>query len=579
VIGTMDNIELAEIFDRIASLLEIKGELVFKTIAYRRVAESLRMLVEDARVLQASGRLGEIPGVGKAIAQKIDELLDTGQLGFLNRLEEEVPPTLIDLLNIPDVGPKKAALFWKEAGITTLAGLETAAKEGRLKNLPGMGIKSEERILEGILAYRRSTRRYPLPVARSMARPLLKWLAEQPGVTNAQAAGSMRRWKPDIGDLDLVFASDEPRQVMEAFVQRKEVRRVTARGDFKTSVELEDGLRMQLWCQPPERFGALLQFVTGSKGHNVRLREFAQKAGYSLSERGLLDREGKETLCATEEEVYEKLGLPWIPPEIREDRGEVQAAVEGRLPDLIRVEDLVADLHLHTVWSDGEGSIEEMAETAQSLGRKMLAITDHSFLMKVGETSGFEKLERQRAEIIELRKKLGSSFLLLQGTEVDIMADGSLDLPDEILQQMDVVVASLHSSLDQPREVITSRLIKAMHNPYVDIIAHPSGRSLPFFQGADLDWDAVFAEAAVCNVALEINSNPCHLDLDEAHARRAADLGLLLCINTDSHAPRQMRREYGVGVARRAWIESRQVLSTWPVEKILDWLENHRKKG
>lgn len=572
----MDNAELADVFDRIASLLEIKGEMVFKTVAYRRAAESLRSMVEDIHTVRASGRLDKIPGVGKAIAQKIEELLDTGQLSFLNRLEEEVPPSLIELLNIPDVGPKKVALFWQKMGITSLNALETAAREGRLQDLPGMGPKSEIRLLEGIKTYRRSIRRVPLPVARKLARPWLKWLEDQPGVTQAQAAGSMRRWKPDIGDLDVVFASDSPALVMQALTQKKEVHRVLAQGEYKSSIELEDGLRLQFWCQPPERFGSLLQFVTGSKAHNVRLREFAQKAGFSLSERGLLDRSGVEHLCAAEEEVYEKLGLPWIPPELREDRGEIQAAAQRRLPNLIRFEDLVADLHLHTTWSDGEGSIEEMVSAAQETGRRLLAVTDHSFLMKMGEGAWFEKLERQRAEIEKLRSRLGRDFILLQGAEVDILSDGSLDLPDEMLQQLDIVVASLHFGLNQPRQVITNRLLNAIRNPHVDIIAHPSGRSLPDFEGADLDWEAVFAAARQHNVALEINANPAHLDLDEAHARRAAEQGLLLCINSDSHAPRQLGREYGVAVARRAWIEPRQVLNAWPEDQILEWLKNRR---
>lgn len=575
----MDNLELADIFERIACLLEIKGELVFKTLAYRRVAESLRDMVEDVHVLRENGRLEEIPGVGKAIAGKIEELLDTGRLEFLKRLEEEVPPTLIDLLNIPDVGPRKVALFWREAGITTVDGLEEAARNGRLHNLPGMGRKSEERMLEGILAYRRSTRRYPLPMARAMAKPWVNWLKEQPGVTQVEIAGSVRRWKTDIGDLDIVFASEDPKPVMEAFANKKEIQRIIARGDNKTSVELTDGLRMQLWCQPPERFGSLLQFVTGSKAHNVRLREYARKVGFSLSERGFLDAQGVEHLCRTEEDVYEKLGFPWIPPELREDRGEIQAAVEKRLPNLIRFEDLTADLHLHTVWSDGEGTIEDMVETAQALGRKLLAITDHSFLLKIDDEIPYEKLERQKAEIHDLRKKYGSDFTLLHGVEVDILSDGSLDLPVEILKDLDIVVASLHSNLHQPRQVITDRLIRAIRNPFVDIIAHPSGRSLPRFEGADLDWDAVYAAAGACNVALEINSNPEHLDLDEAHARRAAELGILLCIDTDSHAPRQLKRRYGVEVARRAWIEAPQVLTTWSPEQILDWLANHRKNN
>jgi len=307
------------------------------------------------------------------------------------------------------------------------------------------------------------------------------------------------------------------------------------------------------------------------------LREFAQKAGLSLSERGLLDHSGVEHLCAAEEEVYEKLGLPWIPPEMREDRGEIQAAAQHRLPNLIRSKDLIADLHLHTDWSDGKGSIEEMIFAAKKIGRRLLAITDHSYLMKIGEGLRLENLERQRAAIEKLRSQLGHGFTLLHGAEVDILSDGSLDLPTKALQQLDIVVASLHFGFNQPRQVITDRLLKAIRNPFVDIIAHPSGRSLPDFEGADLDWEAVFSAARQYNVALEINANPAHLDLDEIHARKAAEQGVLLCINSDSHAPHELEREFGVAMARRAWIEPQQVLNTWSEDQILAWLKNHKQ--
>lgn len=575
----VENADLAQVLDRIASLLEIRGEVAFKTIAYRRAAQSLRDLPEEALSLRQKGKLEEVPGVGKAIAKKIEELLDTGRLEYLEKLELEVPPTLIDLLNIPEIGPKKVALFWQMAGIVTVDQLEKAALAGELRNLPGIGERSEGRLLEGIKTYRQQARRYPLPVARAILKPLLKWLAEQPGVIQVQAAGSLRRWKPDIGDLDLVMASTAPLPVLQAFTERKEVRRVRAMGEYKTSVELENGLRVQLWCQPPERFGSLLQFVTGSKGHNVRLREYALKQGYSLSERGLVDVNGVEQLFAEEADLYQALGLPWIPPELREDRGEIKAALEGRLRHLIGYDDLVADLHLHTVWSDGEGTITEMIEKARSIGRQVLAVTDHSFLINLDGASSLTRLEQQRVEISRLRQEMKGEFTLLQGVEVDILSDGSLALPDETLKELDVVVASLHSGLDQPGIQLTSRLVKAMQNPHVDIIGHPSGRSLPYFDGADLNWDLIFDTAKQNNVALEINSNPGHLDLDEHHARQAADRGVLLCINTDAHAPRQLSRQYGVAVARRAWISPEQVLSAWQAEKILHWLKHHRSKG
>lgn len=572
----MNNTELADIFERIASLLEIKGEIVYKILAYHRAAESLRVLTEDVSRLREEGRLEEIPGVGKAISEKIEELLETGELKFLLRLEQEIPVSLLDILKIPDIGPKRVALFWRQADITNLDELEIAAQEGRLKNLPGMGEKSEKRLLEGIRTYRRSIHRIPLPVARSIVRRWLQWIKEQPGVIKVEAAGSLRRWKTSIGDLDLVMACNNPAPVMDAFVRHKDVQRILAQGESKSSVELADGLRVQLWQQPAERFGSLLQFVTGSKAHNVRLRELAQKRGLSLSERGLLDSNGKEHFCTSEEEVYERIGLPWIPPELREDRGEFQAAQEGRLPSLIRWQDLTADLHTHTILSDGEGSITEMVLEAKRLGWALLAVTDHSCLLKVDEKGWLGKLKRQRDEIEEVRRSLGEGFTLLHGAEVDILPDGSLDYPDEILQWLDVVVVSLHSELHQPRQEITTRLLKAIRNPHVDIVAHPSGRALPYYQGADLDWEAVFEAAKECNVALEINANPCHLDLDEFYARKAVERGILLCINTDAHAPRQLNREYGIGVARRAWVQPEQSLTAWPAKKIVSWLREHR---
>ncbi|MCC6146938.1 MAG: DNA polymerase/3'-5' exonuclease PolX [Anaerolineaceae bacterium] len=574
----MDNTELAEIFDRIASLLEIKGEIPFKTLAYRRAAESLRNLGEDIHQFQSHSPLSTIPGVGKAIAQKIEELLNTGQLAFLHRLEEEIPPSLLEILDISDVGPKKAALFWQTAGIANVDDLEEAAREGRLRDLSGIGIKTEAHLLEGIRTYRHSKRRVPLRIAHKLVEPWLKWLKEQPNVSQVQIAGSMRRWKSHIDELHVVFACENSKPVIESLSTRKGIRRVLAQGVHRAAFELEDGLRLQVWSQPQERFGSLLQFATGSNMHNVRLREFAQHAGFSLSERGLLGRDGVEYLCAGENEVYEKLGLPCIPPELREDHGEIQAAAANALPDLIRFEDLTADLHMHTSRSDGEDSMEEMALAARAAGRRLIAITDHSFILKMGKKLLFDLLEEQRAEMVQLGNKFGDQLTLLHGVEVDILSDGTLDLPDEMLQKLDIVVASLHFDLKQPRHVITQRLVRAIRNPYVDIIGHPSGRFLPDFEGADLDWETVFSAARECNVALEINANPSHLDLDERQARRAAHRGVLLSINTDSHAPRQLGREQGVAVARRAWIESRQVINAWSLQEILSWLKTRKNK-
>jgi len=573
----LTNIELADTFDRIADLLEIKGEVIYKTLAYRKAAESLRAYPEEAATLHDQNRLTEIPGVGKAISEKISELLTTGKLGFLVRLEEEVPPSLTELLKVPDVGPKKVALFWKQAGVTTLAELEAAARAGKLRDLPGMGEKSEARVAEGIEALKRRPKRRLLGNLRPRAQRMLDWLRALPEVERAEFAGSLRRWKPTIGDLDLVAASRTPVEVMAAFTAQPEVLRVLGQGENKASVELRDGLNIQLWVQPPERFGTLLQFVTGSKDHNVRLRELAQKKKLSLSEQAITDSDGKERLYATEEEVYKDLGLPWIPPELREDRGEIQAALAGRLPDLLELSQIRADLHTHSTWSDGTASIQQMAEAAIQRGRKVLAITDHSGGLGVAQGLSVERLHQQRREIDEVQQRLGDSILLLQGSEVEIKADGTLDFPDEVLDELDIVVASLHMSLRQERSVITARLLNAIRNPHVDVIGHPSGRLMPEREGADLDWEQVLKAAKESGVALEIDSLPARLDLDEVNARRAAEMGIPLTIDTDAHAPDQLDlMEYGVSVARRAWIGPESIINTWKNKKIEDWLKGRR---
>lgn len=573
----MNNEELATIFTRIADLLEIKGEIVYKFLAYRKAADSLRNLAENADTLYHQGRLTEIPGVGKAIAEKIGELLDSGKLEFLQRLETEVPPTLIDLLQVPDVGPKKAALFWKQAGITTLAGLEAAARAGTLRSLPGLGEKSEARILSGIEALARRSKRLMLGTALPIAQRWIERLRDLPGVVRLETAGSLRRWRSTIGDLDLVAACTNPAPLMQAFVSQPEVTRVLGQGENKSSVELSNGLTIQLWAQPPERFGTLWQFVSGSKDHNVRLRELAQRRGLSLSERAISDSEGHEQLFAHEEDVYAALGLPWIAPELREDRGEIAAAQNGSLPHLIQTGDLTADLHMHTTWSDGTAEIIVMARAAQARGLKLIAITDHSGGLGVAGGLNVERLRQQRQAIASAQAELGDAIRLLHGSEVDIRSDGSMDFPDEVLAELDIVIASLHGNLRQAREAITARLLAAIRNPHVDVIGHPSGRLLSSRDSADLDWEAVLSAAQQSGIALEINANPARLDLDEVYARRAIEMGIPLTISTDAHSTGDLEQNFfGVSVARRAWAEPRHILSTWQPPAILDWL---KKRG
>jgi DNA polymerase (family X) len=569
------NQDLASIFDRISALLEIKGEVIFKIRAYQRAAESLRTMGEEAQTLYAEQRLKDIPGIGKAIAEKIGELLTTGKLEFLQKLEAEIPPSLLDLLQVPDVGPKKAALFWQQAGITNLAQLQAAARDGKLRGLPGMGEKSEARILAGLEALSRRSGRMTLGKAWSKAEEWLTWLRAQPETHRAEAAGSLRRQRETIGDLDLVIASENPTTLMERFTTHPQVLRVRGEGENKSSVELLDGLNVQIWIQPPARFGSLWQYATGSKNHNVRVRELALKKGLSLSERGMEDKQGKLLEFATEEEIYAKLGMLWMAPELREDRGEVEAAIKGNLPQLIEDSDLKANLHAHTTWSDGALSIEGMARSAIERGLKVLAITDHSRSLGIARGLQIADLHAQREEIQAVQARLGSQLRLLHGTEVDILADGSLDFPDAELAQLDIVIASLHSSLRQPRETVTARLLGAIRNPHVDIIGHPSGRLLPNREGADLDWEAVLQAAVESGVALEINADPERLDLNDVYARRAIELGIPLSINSDAHSAEALDLfRFGVAVARRAWATPEIVINTWETEKLMRWLQS-----
>jgi len=571
----MNNRDLADTFNLIADLLEVKGEVIYKTLAYRKAADSLVNLGRDVNDVWKEDKLTEIPGVGKAIAEKIDELLSTGRLEYLEKLEAEVPPSLVDVLQVPDVGPKKAALFWRKAGITNLADLEAAARAGKLRDLPGMGEKSEAKVIAGIEAVARRTDRIPLGRAWPFAQQMLAFLRDVPGVQAAEVGGSLRRMRATVGDLDLLAAADDSSPVMRAFTGHPDVAEILAQGETKASVEFNNHLRAQLWVHPPDRFGTALAYGTGSKEHNVRMREMALKQGLSLSDHSFLREDGSEILCATEEQVYATLGLPWIPPELREDRGEIQAAKAGKLPSLLQQRDLMAELHAHTTWSDGTLSIKELAEAAIERGLKILAITDHSGSLGVAGGLSAEDLKKQRAEIDAVQAELGESIHLLQGSEVEIRADGSLDFPDDVLAELDIVIASLHVSLRQPREQVTKRLLNAIRNPHVDIIGHPTGRMIPNREGADLDMDAILSAAVESGVALEINAHPARLDLDDVYARRAIDLGAILTVNTDAHsAPDLDLIRFGVATARRGWVGPQHVINTWDSGRLIDWLKD-----
>ncbi len=574
----MNNRQLADTFTLIADLCEIKGEVIYVVLAYRKAAESLMALGREAGEYWKEGKLREIPGVGKAIAEKIDELLSTGKLEFLENLKKEIPVGLADWMKVPSLGPKKIALINKTLKITTLAELEAAAQGGKLRGLPGMGAKSETAILEGIASLARRSGRIPLGRAYPLAQQIVAALKKVKGVVDAQPAGSLRRMRSTVGDLDILVAAKDSAPVMEAFTKLPGVSRVLGKGDTKSSIEFSDGVRAQVWVHPPEKFGTALQYATGSKDHNVALRQLALDKGLSLSEHSLTKTSGKgEILCATEEEVYKTLGLAWVPPELREGRDEVQLARVNKLPKLIEVKDIKADLQTHSTWSDGKLSMLEMARAAAERGIKVIAFTDHSASLGVTGGLKIEDHKIQAAEIKKIQKQLGDRILVLHASEVEIKADGSLDYPDEFLATLDIVVASLHTSLRQPRDKVTQRVINAIRNPHVDIIGHPTGRLIPDREGADLDMEAVFNAAAQTGVALEINASPHRLDLDDMYARRAKELGIPLSINTDSHSKEDFDMLfYGVAIARRAGLTKDDVINTWSTNKLLDWLKKRR---
>lgn len=575
----MNNRQLADTFNLIADLVEIKGEVIYVILAYRKAAESLASLPREASEYWKEGKLREIPGVGKAIAEKIDELLGTGKLEFFEKLKKEVPPSLAEWLKVPGLGPKKIALIWKSLGITTLAQLDKAAHEGKLHNLPGLGAKSEQQIIAGIESLARRSGRIPLGRAYPLAQEIIGQLKQVKGVVEAQPAGSLRRMRSTVGDIDILVASKDSKPVMEAFTALPGVSRVLGKGETKSSVEFGDGVRAQVWVHPPEKFGTALQYATGSKDHNVQLRQLALEKGLSLSEHSFTRlKDESEIFCASEAEVYKVLGLPWIPPELREDRGEVQAAKQNKLPKLIEIKDLKADLQTHSTWSDGKLSMLEMARAAAARGIKVIAFTDHSVSLGVTGGLSVDDHKKQAAEIKKIQKQLGDQILVLHASEVEIKADGTLDYPDEFLASLDLVLASLHTSLRQPRERVTQRVLNAIRNPHVDIIGHPTGRLIPDREGADLDMDAVLKAAAESGVALEINASPYRLDLDDVYARRAKELGIPLSINTDAHSAEDMdMRFYGVAIARRAWLEPKDVINCWPTKKLLDWLKKRGK--
>ncbi len=565
------NDEVAAIFTAIADSLEIKGENRFRVNAYRDAARHIESLTEDLAVIAAEGRLRTIPGIGEAIAAKIQEILETGRLAYYERLKQEVPETLLDLLQIPGLGPRKVKLLYDRLQVRSISDLQKALQEGRVGSLPGMGDKTVQNLQRELERWEQRGRRVPLGVALPIVEEIVEALRTgSDAVLRIEGAGSVRRRRDTIGDLDVLATSEQPQEVLKVFTALPLVKEVVARGDTKASILTARQQQVDLRVVAPDSWGAALQYFTGSKQHNVRVREIAIRKGWRLNEYGLFDPSTDRRLAGADEaDVYARLGLIWIPPELREDAGEIEAAVAGRLPRLIEVGDIRGELHSHSNWSDGTATIESMWLAARERGYEYLALTDHSQSLGVANGLTVERIRQQRAIVDEINRR-GNGPRLLLGVELEIRADGSLDFPDDVLAELDVVVASVHSSLGQPREKMTARLISAARNPHVDIIGHPSGRLIGRREPYDVDLEALIDACAESGTALEINANPTRLDLDDVHARRAVDHGVWLAINTDAHATDNFDLlPYGIFTARRAWVEPKHVLNCLSLPALL----------
>lgn len=574
----MRNTEIARIFHSTADLLEIKGDNPFKVRAYQKAAQNIESLTEELSEIALRGELEKISGIGKDLAQKILEMLQTKKSGAFEELRLEIPEGLLELIAVPGLGPKKAKLLYDKMGIQTMEALEEAARADRLKDLPGFGAKTEENILAGIELVRRGRERMLLGRALPLAQGIMANLAAMPEVHQISEAGSLRRRRETVRDIDILITSSDPEKVMDAFTSPFQVREVLAKGGTKASVLTSEGMQVDLRVVEPATYGAALAYFTGSKAHNIRLREMANRMGLKVSEYGVFrDKDQVRVAGKTEEEIYRILGLLYIPPELREDRGEIEAALEGRLPHLVELSDIRGDLHCHSRWSDGAHPIREMAEAARKKGYPYVALTDHSQSLGIARGLSPELVEKQIGEIAQVNRQL-KGFTILPGTEVDILKDGSLDLPDAILARLSVVVASVHSSFKQNREVITARIIRAMRNPYVTILGHPTGRLLGEREAYDVDLEQVIKAARDTGTFLEVNAYPQRLDLDDIHCKRAKELGVTMAIGTDSHTISQLEQmPFGVAVARRGWLERKNLLNTLNLDDLRECLKTQRK--
>ncbi|SFM79578.1 DNA polymerase/3'-5' exonuclease PolX [Methanolobus profundi] len=566
----MDNIQIAEMFNRMAKLLEFKGENQFKTRAYTNAARSIKGLDEELKVLYKEGDLDSISGVGEALKSKITEMLETGTFDAYEKTMSEIPQGIIDIMDIPGIGPKMARLFYEKLGVTSVDELSRAAREHRIRRLPRMGEKQEEKILRSIVRLQgdKDHGRHPMALAMEIAKEIRNELCSCPHIEKVTIAGSLRRKKDTVGDIDLIAISSEPERAIEFFVNMEKVEEILNSGTSKGSVIYPGNYHVDLRVVDKEHYGSMLQHFTGSKEHNIHLRKLALTKGYSLNEYGLTNESGNITSCTGEEDIYEFLGLDHLPPEIREDRGEIEASLTGNLPRLIERKDIKGDLHVHSNWSDGANTMEELAEAAIQRGYEYIAITDHSHSTGIANGLSDRRLQEHIDEIDRLNEKF-DEIKILSGTECDIRTDGKLDYSNDLLEQLDIVIVAVHAGLEQDRNKMTKRIVAALENEHVDIIAHPTGRKLGKRPAYDVDMEKVITVAAENKKALEINSSPWRLDLNDINARKAKEHGVMIAINTDTHTLDHLDNiTFGIDVARRAWLEADDVLNTMNLKQL-----------
>ncbi|MFA6431368.1 MAG: DNA polymerase/3'-5' exonuclease PolX [Candidatus Margulisiibacteriota bacterium] len=567
----MENNALAKIFYETAELLALKNENPFKIRAYQKAANNIENLSNNLEEIYKKGglpALQEIPGIGHDLSLKIEEFIRTGKVRSYKELTHEFPKEIINLINIPGMGPKTALLLNKKLKIDTPAKLEKAARHGLLRNIPGFGIKKEENILRGISLKKRSKGRFRLDEATEYAELIVEKLKKSKGVKKILPCGSLRRGQETIGDLDILITSTDPKPIMDAFTALPFVTNIIVKGETKSSVILKNGMQADLRVVNPKSFGAAAHYFTGCKAHNINIRQLAQKNGWKVSEYGIF-KGNKQIGGTTEEEMFSKFGLQFIPPELREMRGEFEAAAKGKLPKLIELSDIKGDLHSHTNATDGSNTILEMAQAAKKLGYEYILISDHSQSTRVARGLSIKQCLQNIKEIHSAGKMI-SGIKILAGAEVDILPDGKLDYPDEVLKQFDLCICSIHSNFKMPKEKMTARIVKAFQNKYVHIFAHPTGRLIGEREPYAVDMEQVLKAAKKYKIALELNAHPKRLDLTDIYCRRAKELGVKVVISTDSHRTSQLSlMKYGVLTARRGWLEKHDVLNTLPISKLL----------